>query len=50
MPVPHHPTARGVIKHTIIGFDVAMQLMLLEVIQCGSPDTVDDAFGFARGA
>ncbi|MNH02851.1 hypothetical protein D3C79_620970 [compost metagenome] len=49
-PVPHHPAAGGEVEHPLPRLDVAVQLMLLEVLQQGAADAVDYALGFAGGA
>ena len=43
-PVPHHPAARREIEQAIAALQVAMQKMLLEVLQQRAARAVDDAF------
>ena len=49
-PVPHHPAAGGEVEDPLPRLDVAVQLMLFQVLQQGAADAVHDALGFAGGA
>ena len=42
-PVPHHPAARREIEQPIAALDIAMQLLLLDVLEQHAPGAMDDA-------
>lgn len=46
-PVPHHPAASGEVEETIPGPDIAMQLVLLEVLQKGPASAMNQALRLA---
>ncbi len=50
--MPHHPSGGGEVEETVAGFDVAVEDVLLFVLDEGPGGGVDDAFwsaGSARG-
>ena len=49
-PVPHHPAAGGVVEQSVVEPKVGMQAQLLDVLQQGAADAVDNALGHASGA
>ena len=49
-PVPHHPAARGEVEQAVAALQVAVQQMLLEVLQQRAARAVHDAFRRAGGA
>ena len=49
-PVPHHPAASGGIEHPVAPPDIAVQRVLLHVLQQRAAGAVDDALGRAGGA
>ena len=49
-PVPHHPAAGGEVEHPIALVHVAVQPVLLQMLQQRAAGAMDDAFGFAGGA
>ena len=50
LPVPHHPAAGRDIEHAVAGLQVAMQAVLLQVLQQRPAVAVDDALRRARRA
>ena len=49
-PVPHHPAQGRVVEDAVAGPDVAVELVLLEVLKEDAARAVDDAFRHAGGA
>ena len=49
-PVPHHPPAGGEVHQPIARTEIAVQAMLLQVLEQGAAVTVDDALGRSGGA
>ena len=49
-PVPHHPAAGREVEDAIAGLHVAVQLVLLQVLQQRAAGAVDDALGHAGRA
>ena len=49
-PVPHHPAEGGEVEDAVAGLDVAVELVLLDVLQQHAARAMDDAFGHSRGA
>ena len=47
-PVPHHPPERGEVEHAVAGPDIAVQLMLLQVLNERTARAMHDALGYAR--
>ena len=49
-PVPHHPATRREVEQAVAGLQVAVQQVLLDVLEQRAACAVDDAFGDARRA
>ncbi len=49
-PVPHHPAGRREVHDAVTGADVAVELVLLEVLEQHATGAVDDALRDAGGA
>ena len=49
-PVPHHPAQGRVVEDAVAGPDVAVELVLLEVLKEDAARAVHDALGHAGGA
>ena len=48
-PVPHHPATGGVVEQHVVGLQVIVQAVFLEVLQQHPASAMDDAFGHACG-
>ena len=49
-PVPHHPAAGGEVEQPIIPAEIRVELVLLEMLDEGAADPVDDALGLSGGS
>ena len=49
-PVPHHPAAGGEVEEALARLDVAMELVLLQMLEKRAARRMDDAFGHAGRA
>ena len=50
LPVPHHPAAGGEVEQAVAGAHIAVQDVLLEMLQKDAAVAMYDAFGYAGGA